>query len=283
MSLVTTKQLISKAEAVGFAIPAFNVYNLETLACAIEAAVCEKACVIIQIYDRLFTGDGLGSRVAELACAMACDTTVPLAVALDHGSCRDTVIRALRAGCRGIMYDGSTLDISENIARTKDIVQLCQACGVSVEGELGHIGSAALGEEDQACTPAEEALAFYEQTGVDLLAIMVGSAHGLYKKKPSLKMDLIQTVHQQGAVPLVLHGGSGIPDEQIRKAVGAGIRKINYATDVNLALLQAMAGQFTNDQWSYALDIFMRKPMEAAKSFMMSRIQLLGAAGSACH
>lgn len=281
MSLVTAKKLTQMAQDGQYAVPALNVYNLEMLACAVSAAVDEKACVMIQLYDRLFTGDGLGTQLARLACSMAQDAPVPMAVTLDHGSSRDTVARALRAGCTGIMFDGSMLPLEENIRQTKDVVQLCHACGVSVEGELGHIGVAARGDEDQICTPAEDARRFFAETGVDLLAIMVGSAHGVYKKTPRLNIERIRAVHESGRIPVVLHGGSGIPDDQIRLAVQAGIRKINYATDINIALLGVMAEQLAGSDYPNALDLFMKKPMVAAKAFMVNRIRLLGAAGKA--
>ncbi|MDD4019261.1 MAG: class II fructose-bisphosphate aldolase [Kiritimatiellae bacterium] len=281
MALVTTKDLIQKAEAGRFAVPALNVYNLETLQSAIEAVSSERACAMIQIYDRLFTGSGMGPQLAEIACSMAREADVPLAVTLDHGASRDTVMRALRAGCTGIMFDGSTLDLEENIRQTRDVVQLCRAVGVSVEGEIGHVGVAAQGDEDLPCTPAEDAIRFFSETGVDLLAIMIGSAHGIYKKTPKLNIERIRDVHDRGQIPVVLHGGSGIPDEQIRLAVAAGIRKINYATDINLALLGAMAQELNSGSYSYALDLFMQKPMDAAKAFMVGRIRLLGASGQA--
>jgi fructose-bisphosphate aldolase class II len=110
---------------------------------------------------------------------------------------------------------------------------------------------------------------------------MIGSAHGIYKKTPKLNIGRIREVHDQGQIPVVLHGGSGIPDEQIQLAVAAGIRKINYATDINLALLGAMAKELNSGSYSYALDLFMQKPMEAAKAFMVGRIRLLGASGQA--
>jgi ketose-bisphosphate aldolase len=281
MSLVTTRELIQKAQEGQYAVPALNVYNLEMLACAVAAATEEKACVMIQLYDRLFTGEGLGLQLARIACSMAQDASVPLAVTLDHGSSRDIVARALRAGCTGIMFDGSMLPLDENIRQTQDVVQLCHACGVSVEGELGHVGAAARGDEAQDCTPTEDAVRFCHETGVDLLAIMVGSAHGIYKKTPKLNIDRIRSVHDQGQIPIVLHGGSGIPDDQIRLAIQAGIRKINYATDINLALLGVMAEQLAGNDYPNALDLFMQKPMAAAKAFMVNRIRLLGAAGKA--
>jgi fructose-bisphosphate aldolase class II len=277
MPLVTTHTLARLAEAGHYAIPALNVYNLETIACAVRMAEQLRAGIMIQLYERVFQNDGLGPQLSRIACAMADEASVPIAVTLDHGSCRDSVMRAVRAGCTGVMFDGSTLEFTENVRQTRDVVALCHACGVSVEGELGHVGAAARGEEDQPCTQTEHAARFVAETGVDLLAVMVGSAHGVYHKAPRLNIERIREIHEQAHIPVVLHGGSGIPDDQIRQAVQAGIRKINYATDINQAMIDAIAEQLRG-KYDNAIDLFMQAPMRAVTAFMSDRTRLLGAA-----
>lgn len=281
MALVTTLELMKRAEAGGYAIPAFNAYNLETVYSAVRSAERLKAGIIIQVYDRLFEDGGMGMSVCRAACQLAAETSVPIAVGLDHGASYRTVARALRAGATGIMYDASAQPFADNIRQTREVVSICHSCGVSVEGEIGHVGKAANGDEDTACTTAEEAVTFVQETGVDLLAVMVGSAHGVYKKRPNLNIPRIADIHDQTGHPIVLHGGSGIPDDLIIQAIKAGIRKINYATDICLAYIAAIKEVLASESVPYALDLFLNKPMQASEAFMDDRIRLLGAEGRA--
>ena len=168
------------------------------------------------------------------------------------------VIRAIRYGATGIMLDVSTLPFQENINQTKTVVEYCAYAGISVEGELGHIGS--VNDNGFAdFTKADEAKLFAQQTGVAALAIMVGTAHGRYKQAPKLGIERIAEIKEATKLPLVLHGGSGIPDEQIIAAIKAGIRKINFGTDLCFAFIE---GVRESDENKYALDIFMKNSIE---------------------
>ena len=184
------------------------------------------------------------------------------------------VLRALRWGATGIMIDASTKPIDENIAETKHVVGMCRECGVSVEGELGHVGTT---KDDTMAefTKVDDAVRFVDETGVSALAIMVGTAHGHYKKAPVLGIDRIAEIHAAMKAHLVLHGGSGVPDDQIRGAVAAGIRKVNFGTDVCCSFIDAARKV---DESVIALDLFMKEPTEAVKNFAISKIELLGAA-----
>ena len=176
------------------------------------------------------------------------------------------------------MIDKSQLSFEENVAGTKNMVDLCNAIGIQVEGEIGHVGSAANGDEQTAeYTTVEEAKAFVEQTGVAALAIAVGTAHGRYKQAPKLAIDRIAEIHKNVDVALVLHGGSGVPDEEIRKAVAAGIRKMNFATDICYAFLDTCLQELQKPDRAIAIDNFMKKPIEAVKEFCIGRIKLVGA------
>lgn len=276
--LVSFKEILEIAEKGNFAIPAINVYNMETVMGVVAAAEEMRAPVIIQNYSRLFTNDE-GFHVAPVIVAAAQRASVPICFHLDHGAGINEVTKALRYGASGIMIDKSLLPFEENIAETKKIVDMCAAVGVQVEGEIGHVGSAANGDEDKVeYTTVEEAKTFVEKTGVAALAIAVGTAHGRYKKAPVLAIDRIAEIHKNTDAALVLHGGSGVPDDQIKAAINAGIRKINFGTDLCYAFLDNV---FATSRDVYALDLFMKGAVNGVKEFAKSRIELLGAANKA--
>ena len=274
--LVSMKTVLDIAEKKGCAIPAFNVYNSETALGAIHAAEEAGSCVILQMYSRLFTNFEAEFMMPALVAA-AQRSQVKVALHLDHGANLEVVSKALRWGCTGVMRDASTAPFEENVATLCQVVDMAHAVGVSVEGELGHIGMAKDGVPTD-YTQVGEAAEFVRRTGVDALAIMVGTAHGHYKQAPVLAIDRIREIHE--AVPgcaLVLHGGSGVPDDQIIAAVDAGIRKINFGTDVCCSFLD---GVFGVSRDIIAIDVFMKAPIGAVKDFCLSKIRLLKAGGS---
>ena len=266
------KEILDLGEQGGFAVPAFNVYNLETVLGVFHAAQEAGAPVIFQMYSRLF--DTQEARYVAPAILEAIDTLkTPAAFHLDHGAGEPEVMRALRYGATGVMIDASTRPIEENITQTKRVVDLAAATGVGVEGELGHVGTTK-DETMAAFTEVEEAVRFVEETGVTALAIMVGTAHGKYKKAPVLGIDRIGEIHAATKAHLVLHGGSGVPDDQVQAAVRAGIRKVNFGTDVCCSFLDEV---FAVDRSIIAIDLFMKKPIQAVKEFAIEKIKLLGA------
>lgn len=276
--LVTLKEILDIAEKGNFAIPAMNVYNMETVMGVIAAAEEMNAPIILQSYSRLFTNEE-GYYVTPIALAAAKKAKVPVCFHLDHGASEVEAERAIRYGATGIMIDKSLLPFEENMAETKKMVDLCKAIGIEVEGEIGHVGSAANGDEQNVeYTTVEEAKAFVEGTGVAALAIAVGTAHGRYKQAPKLAIDRIAEIHKNVDVALVLHGGSGVPDEEIKAAIKAGIRKINFGTDLCFAFLDNV---FATPRTTYAIDLFMKGAIEGVKEFAKSKIELLGAANKA--
>ncbi len=273
--LVSFDKILSIADKGGFAIPAFNVYNMETVMGIIGAAEELRAPVILQCYSRLMSNDE-GYYLSPIVLAAAARASVPVCFHLDHGAGELPVMRAIRFGATGIMIDASTEPIDQNIAITSKIVELCGHNGIQVEGELGHIGSAN-DETMSESTETADAVRFADETGVRALAIAVGTAHGHYKKAPKLDIERIGEIHTAlPEVSLVLHGGSGIPDEQIRAAIAAGIRKINFGTDVCYSFLDKV---FETSRSIVAVDLFMRDAISSVKEFAEEKIKLLGADG----
>lgn len=275
--LVEFKKILSMAEEGGYCIPAFNVYNLETAKGVINAAEKLRAPVILQFYSRLVTSK-VAEDVAPIVLDMANKATVPVCFHLDHGAGECEVVRSIRMGMTGIMIDASMEDLGGNIAKTKNVVKLCDYIGIGVEGELGHVGKAADGDENVVTeyTHPDEAKKYVEETGVCALAIMVGTAHGRYKKAPVLDIDRIKAIKKETNVALVLHGGSGVPDEQIKAAIKAGIRKMNFSTDLCYSFLDACRER---DKNIVGIDLFMTEPIQRVQEFAENKINVLGANG----
>lgn len=270
--LVNLKEILAIAEKGKFAVPAFNVYNMETVMGVVAAAEEANAPVIIQSYSRLFTNEE-GYFVSPIILAAAKQASVPICFHLDHGAGIPEVTKALRYGASGIMIDKSALELEDNIEQTKQVVDMCAAVGVPVEGELGHVGSVNDSEMSE-YTNVDEAKRFVDETGVCALAVLVGTAHGRYKKAPVLDIKRIEDISKATGIPLVLHGGSGVPDEQLTAAIKAGIRKINFGTDVCYSFLDKL---FETSRDLIAIDLFMKDSIQSVKKFALSKIRLLGA------
>ena len=273
--LVNMKELLAVAERKGCAIPAFNVYNGETALGVFKAAEEADACIIVQMYSRLFMSEE-AEFIAPSIVDAANRSKAKICFHLDHGSCDEAVARAIRWGCTSVMRDASALPFEENAAVLARVVRFAHDLDISVEGELGHIGFAKDGVPTD-YTQVDEALRYCELTGVDALAVAVGTAHGHYKQAPVLAIDRIRELHEAIPAALVLHGGSGVPDDQIRAAVAAGIRKVNFGTDVCVSFLDAVRKV---DPSIIGVDTYMKEPMQAVKRFALEKIALLGAEGS---
>lgn len=274
--LVNLQTILKDADDKGYAVPAFNVYNMETVMGVIKAAEESRAPVIVQFYSRLAT-TGFADYLAPIILKAAEMATVPVCMHLDHGAGYEAAAISLKNGASGIMVDFSTLSLEENIEKTAAAVKILSTMDIGVEGEIGHIGSAAEGVPTD-YTTVDEAKKYVDGTGVAALAIAVGTAHGRYKQAPVLAIDRIKEIKEAVGTPLVLHGGSGIPDEQIKLAIEAGIRKINFGTDICYSFLDAV---FEVDRSIVGIDVFMREPIESVKKFAISKIELLGAKGRA--
>ena len=278
--LVSLKEVIDLAEKGNFAIPAFNVYNTETIMGVVKAAEEERAPIIIQVYPRLLNEE-VGYYICPAIVAAARKATVPVCFHLDHGANEKEVQKALRWGATGIMYDGSVHPFDVNVENTKHIIEICDSIDVTVEGELGHVGSVN-DEVMEEFTDPQEAAEFVRKTGVTCLAVLIGNAHGHYKKRPELDIQRVKAIREAtGGIPLVLHGGSGIPDDQVKAAIKAGIRKMNIGTDVCCAFAEGTKEILDNPQRSIAVVLFMKNPIETVKKMAIEKIRLVEANGKA--
>ena len=273
--LTNMKTLLAIAEERNCAIPAFNVYNGETAMGIIKAAEEANACVILQMYSRLFTSEE-AEFISPAIVAAAQRSNVKLCYHLDHGASDEAVARAIRYGCTSVMRDASALPFEENVATIKNVTRFAHDLGIDVEAELGHIGFAKDGVTAE-YTKVDEAVRFCEETGVEALAVAVGTAHGHYKQAPVIAVERIRELHEAIPAALVLHGGSGIPDDQMVAAVKAGIRKVNFGTDVCFAFLDAV---HEVDRSIVGVDTYMKEPVQAVKRFALEKIKLLGAEGT---
>ena len=281
MPLFTTLQILKKAGEKEYAVPAFNAYNVESAIAIIKTAEKLSSPVIVQAYDRLSASDD-ALCVAACVKALAAKSRVPVALHLDHGSCEKSVIRAIRYGYTGIMIDGSAYKYEKNVEITSDIVRISKHIGVPVEGELGHVGKADTAIDSSAYTDPDAAKDYIKVTGIDMLAVMVGSAHGMYKQEPKLDIERIKAIKKKTGIPLVLHGGSGIPDTQIKQAIAAGIRKINVATSICLAYYEGFKYYKPDDDiYKKPLDVFMKGAKANVEDFIENRIILFGSNGKA--
>ncbi|HWI66664.1 MAG TPA: class II fructose-1,6-bisphosphate aldolase [Symbiobacteriaceae bacterium] len=284
MPLVPLRTLLDAAEKGNYAVGAFNCNNMEIVQAIVEAADELRSPVIIQASQGAIKYAGL-HYVVGLAKLAADAATVPVALHLDHGTDYNTVIACIRAGFTSVMFDGSQWPKEENIARTREIVKVAKAVGVSVEGEIGKIGGVeddiSVDERDAQLTPVADAIEFYEATGVDALAMSFGTAHGHYKLPPKLALDRIEEVHRRTGAYLVMHGGSGVPEDDVRKGIAAGIRKINIDTE----LREAFLGEVRKQLGEKPNEIDPRKILGPAKSVLKGRLkekmELFGCAGKA--
>lgn len=251
--LVNLSEILERANIKGIAVGAFNTPNMQSIQAVIAAAEKLNHPVILnhaQIHENIAPLDIIGPAMIK----MASNAIVPVCVHLDHGEDLGYLLRAMKMGFTSVMYDGSKLSYEENVKNTCEIVKVAHCLSVSVEAELGRVlrpeGGGKPDPEDEALTPEEcytnpeSAKAFVKATGIDALAIAFGTAHGIYDAEPCLDFNRIAQIHSIVEVPLVMHGGSGVCDEDFRKAIQSGISKINYFTYMSLSGGKAVKGFF---------------------------------------
>jgi len=284
MPLVSMNEFLPKAKANKFAVGQFNMNNLEFAQAIVEAAIEEKSPLIFGVSEGALKYMGIEYTVA-IAEAAAKHSGLPIALHLDHGSTFEVAMKCIRAGFSSVMFDGSHHSFEDNIRLTKEVVKAARAMGVSVEGELGTIGGVeddiSVDEADANLAKPEEAIRFYEETGVDCLAIAVGTAHGMYAGEPNIRFDIIEKVASAIPVPIVLHGGSGVPDEAIRSSILAGVGKINVNTENQVACTQAIRDVLNKDGKVYDPRKYLTPARNAMKAVVQEKIRLFGSSNQA--
>ncbi len=247
MALVNMRDMLNHAHIHSYAVAAFDLVSLDFLEAIIKAAESCKAPVILSLAESHFEYFDFELAMAATEAA-AKRTWVPVAIHLDHGASLESAVAAIRLGCNGVMVDASTYPLQQNIERTRSVVEMAHACGVPVEGELGYVAGVE-GEDaekhpgDVVYTSPEEAMLYVERTGVDFLAVSVGTVHGRMRGEPQLDFDRLESINRSLGIPLVIHGGTGLSDEQFRKLIERGVSKINYFT----ALADAAAAQIQDN------------------------------------
>ncbi|HEX3032167.1 MAG TPA: class II fructose-1,6-bisphosphate aldolase [Bacillota bacterium] len=284
MALVPITQLLDKALKGGYAVGAFNCNNMEIVQAIMAAAEAEQAPVILQASQGAIKYAGL-EFITGMVKVAAESATVPVALHIDHGTSFDQVMQCIRSGFSSVMIDGSKLPLQENINLTKKVIDVAHAVGVSVEAELGKIGGTEddihVDERDAFFTDPEEARVFAEATGVDALAVSIGTAHGQYKGIPELDFPRLEKIQSLVKIPIVLHGSSGVPDDAIQKAIKLGVAKVNIDTNIREAFVAACREVIAKD----AKEIDPRKILgparDAATAIIREKIRVFGSSGKA--
>jgi fructose-bisphosphate aldolase class II len=304
--LVTNKELLERAKREAYAVGAFNIQNLESLLAVVEAAAEERSPVIVAVTPGAIKYAGL-NYLARLVKTAAEASPAPMSLHLDHGEDIEIVKKCLEAGFTSVMIDGSHLKFEENIALTKRVVDVAHPRGVSVEGELGRLAGIeekTVEEREAVLTDPREAEEFVKRTGVDALAVSIGTSHGAYKFKgePRLDFERLRLIRERVDVPLVLHGASsvpqwiiekatkygaelagakGIPEDHIKKAIALGIKKINIDTDLRLAFTATVREVLANSPKEFDPRKILGPSKEAMKEVVKAKMRLFGSSGKA--
>lgn len=235
MPIVTLKEILQDADQKRYGVGMFDVHNLEMVNAAIQAAEEERSPMIIALAEVHAPTFGELDDISNIMVHGAKRASVPVAVHFDHAGSLDNIIRVMHNGFSSVMYDGSTLPYEENVKNSKETVRFARIFGASVEAELGHVGGGEGGTDDGAdmmYTDPTQAADFVRDTGVDCLAVSIGTVHGVYKVQPRLDINRLKQIKAKVSVPLVLHGGSGLSDQDFRNCITGGISKVNIYTEI---------------------------------------------------
>lgn len=281
MPLTTTVSMLRKAQEQGFAVGAFNVENMEMAQAIISAAEELRAPVILQTTPSTVRYAGTGMYAAMVA-ALAQEASVPVAMHLDHGDSFALCAQALRSGYTSVMIDGSKLPLEENIALTYKVSEMCAAVGVPVEGEIGRVGGKEDDlESDGGYTIPEEAVRFEKESGLFSMAVGVGTAHGFYKEKPQLNKELITTLRGMLQAPMVLHGASGLSDEDVKDCIRRGICKVNFATELRAPYTEGVKAVLAENPKTFDPKAYGKEARQRVKALVMERMLVCGCDGKA--
>ncbi len=273
--VVSSARLMKRAEKENYAIPAFNIDNLESAMAVSEIMHEMRTPVIVQMIPRTLNYGGIAIYPAMMRELMA-DCPVDYALHLDHGSSLNLAKKCVAGGFSSVMFDGSLMPFEDNVKFTKEVTDFALPMDVSVEGELGTIGGKEEGDTDleASYTKVSEAEEFVRRTNVSTLAIGVGTAHGVYKGTPHINVQRIKEIHSAIDTPLVLHGASGLSDEVLRDCIAAGITKINFATELRQAYTNGIKAEFAKDPEVFDPKIYMRGAIDNIKEVLRHKINI---------
>lgn len=282
MPLVSSTPMLQKARKEGYGICAFNVHTLEMLQGVVEAAEETQSPLILQ--TTVGTVKHLGADYVAAAAKVAADrSSIPIALHLDHCTDLDIIVRCIRAGYTSVMIDASMHPFEENVRQTKEVVRMANAIGINVEAELGKVGGVeddiVVSEDDALMADPDECVRFIELTGVSTLAPAIGTAHGIYKGDPNIDFSRIETIAKKVSVPLVLHGGSGIPENQVKRCVSLGMAKMNVATEIRIVFSDAIKAVFMENPNENDPRKYMIPAKKALKEAAIEKMRLTGCIG----
>lgn len=282
--LVSGMDILMKAHEGGYAVGAFNISNLEFTQAAISAAEEERSPIILQASQSAISYAG-SEALAAIVKVLADKASVPVAFHLDHGTDWNVIMKCLRDGWTSVMFDGSKHSLDQNIELTNKVIEIARPMGVSVEAELGKISGVedhiVVDSREAAMTDPQEAIEFVERTNIDFLAIAIGNAHGVYKGDPKLDFDRIKLIKEKVNIPLVLHGASGISENDLKKAISLGINKINIDTDLRQAFQKAMHKVVLETPDIYDPRKMLSPTTKAIKEVVRTKIRIFGSNGRA--
>lgn len=280
MPIVTSKKMLLDAQEGGYAVGAFNVENMEMVMAVIAAAEEMKAPVILQTTPSTVKYGSLETFYAMVS-AVARNTNIPVCLHLDHGSSYELAIQALKAGYSSVMIDGSHENFEDNITLSKRVNEVAKIFGIPVEAELGKVG----GKEDDLEAEADtntnpmEAKEFVARTGIDSLAIAIGTAHGFYDGTPVLDKKRVSEIRELVSIPLVLHGASGLSDEDVKECIERGICKVNFATELRVAYTDACKKLLTESPETFDPKKLGLVGMDSVKKLVVGRMKVCGCVG----
>ena len=279
MAFVTLKELLTDAQRKRYAIGAFNTNNMEIVQAIVEAAVEERAPVILQASQGALRYAGI-DYIMGLVRAAEKSADIPIVMHLDHGTDFNQVMLCLRKGFTSVMFDGSKKPLEENIAATRKVVEVAHAMGVSVEAELGKIGGTeddvTVSEHEASLTIPAEAERFCAETKVDALAVAIGTAHGAYKGEPKLDFARLREIRKLVDTPLVLHGASGVPEEAVKRSIEYGICKVNIDTNIRQAFTKGVKEFIKENPSVFDPRKILGPAKEAMKEIIRAKIRLFG-------
>ncbi|NMM65342.1 tagatose bisphosphate family class II aldolase [Clostridium sp. P21] len=282
--LVTTKEMLAKAQKENYAVPAFNIHNLETLRVVVETAAELKSPVIVAGTPGTIEYAG-GDYLVAIAETATKKHDIPIALHLDHFENIDKIKEYVNAGFTSAMIDASKEDFENNINTVKKVVEYAHAKGSVVEAELGKLGGVeddlVVDEKDAMYTNPDSAKEFVERTGIDSLAVAIGTAHGLYKGEPKLDFERLKEIRSKVDVPLVLHGASDVPENLVKEAIKFGICKVNIATDLKIPFSDAVKQYFKENPDANDPRKYMTPGKEAMKEVVIAKIKMCGSENKA--